>query len=574
MTDSTDDKPIRILVVEDDPEDSRLLRELLREVGGGLKVVLAQRLCEAIDLLEHGGFDVVLLDLSLPDAKGLDTLRRTRQKAPGLAIVVLSGLHDDAMALRAVQSGAQDYLVKGEVDGRQITRAIRYAIERQQSEESLRRAREELEARVRERTAELEHVNQALVNKVAEQGEADLQIRILNDQLERRLRRTAALQQIDRAVASSLDPRLTLDIILGHLITQLHVDAADILVCNSNAYMMEYCVGTGFRSDGITRSQVRLGEGWAGRAAMKRCVVAIPNLSQAREPFERTALIADEGFVAYHAFPMVARGQIKGILEVFHRAPLAVDAEFREFVDTISGQAAMALDNATLWEDVQRAHVELSVAFDAAIEGWAKVLDLRDKETEGHTRRVTEMTLRLARKLEMSEAELVNVRRGALLHDIGKMGISDDILQKVQPLTDEEWAILRRHPENAHEWLAPISYLRPALDIPYSHHEKWDGTGYPRGIARDQIPLAARIFAAVDIWDALRFDRPYRKGWPDDKVIEHIRSLSGTHLDPQVVEVFLQTLAEANDAQDASTPRQTGSLTKNGRAEPWLVHVG
>ena len=574
MTDSTDDKPIRILLVEDDPEDSRLLRELLREVGGGLCVVLAQRLCEAIDLLEHGGFDVILLDLSLPDAKGLETLRRTRQKAPGLAIVVLSGLHDDAMALRAVQSGAQDYLVKGEVDGRQITRAIRYAIERQQSEESLRRAREELEARVRERTAELEQVNQALVNKVAEQGEAELQIRSLNEQLQRRLRRTAALQQIDRAVASSLDPRLTLDIILGHLTTQLHVDAADILVCNSNAYMMEYSVGTGFRSDGITRSQVRLGEGWAGRAAMKRCVVAIPNLSQLREPFERSTLVADEGFVAYHAFPMVARGQIKGILEVFHRTPLAVDVEFREFVDTASGQAAMALDNATLWEDVQRAHVELSVAFDAAIEGWAKVLDLRDKETEGHTRRVTEMTLRLARKLEMSEGELVNVRRGALLHDIGKMGISDDILQKVQPLTDEEWAILRRHPENAHEWLAPISYLRPALDIPYCHHEKWDGTGYPRGIAREQIPLAARIFAAVDIWEALRFDRPYRKGWPDDKVIEHIRSLSGTHLDPQVVEVFLETLTETNAAQEASTPHQAGSSTKPVRAEAQFLQAG
>ena len=128
------------------------------------------------------------------------------------------------------------------------------------------------------------------------------------------------------------------------------------------------------------------------------------------------------------------------------------------------------------------------------------------------------------------------------------MAIPDSILQKVEALTPEEWALLKRHPDNAHEWLSPISFLRPALDIPYCHHEKWDGTGYPRGIAKERIPLSARIFAAVDIWDALRFDRPYRKGWPEEKVIDHIRSLSGTHLDPKVVEIFLKTLAEGEEA--------------------------
>ncbi len=139
----------------------------------------------------------------------------------------------------------------------------------------------------------------------------------------------------------------------------------------------------------------------------------------------------------------------------------------------------------------------------------------------------------------VSEEEIVHIRRGALLHDIGKMGIPDSILLKPGPLTDEEWVTMRKHPQHAYDMLSPIAYLNPALDIPYCHHEKWDGSGYPRGLAGPQIPLAARIFAVVDVWDALRSDRPYRARWPEEKVREHIRSLAGTHFDPQVAEVFL-----------------------------------
>lgn len=180
---------------------------------------------------------------------------------------------------------------------------------------------------------------------------------------------------------------------------------------------------------------------------------------------------------------------------------------------------------------------------DATIEGWSRALDLRDKETEGHSQRVTELTLRLARSMGISEAELVHVRRGALLHDIGKMGIPDNILLKPDPLTEEEWEIMRLHPVLAYDMLSPIDYLRPALDIPYCHHEKWDGTGYPNGLKGEQILLAARIFAVVDVWDALRSERPYRPGWPENKVIEYIREQAGKHFDPTVVEVFLKMKA-------------------------------
>ena len=311
---------------------------------------------------------------------------------------MLSGLNDDVVALQAVQSGAQDYLVKGQADGPLLFRAIRYAIERQRTEEELHRSHDLLEARVRERTAELERANQDLVGEIAERKIAEDQVRNLNEQVELRLHRIAALRQIDRAISASLDFRFTVDILLGQLTSQFHVDAAAVLLSNPYSNVLEYSAGTGFRTQGITRSRVRLGEGWAGKAAMKRCVVNVPNMSESREPFERAELLAGEGFKSYYAVPMVSRGQVKGILEIFHREALAPETEFRDFIETLAGQAAVAIDNAMLWEDTQRTNAELSVAYEATIEGWARLLDLRDKETEGHTQRVTDMTMRLARR--------------------------------------------------------------------------------------------------------------------------------------------------------------------------------
>ncbi len=190
--------------------------------------------------------------------------------------------------------------------------------------------------------------------------------------------------------------------------------------------------------------------------------------------------------------------------------------------------------------DLQRSNTDLILAYDATIEGWSKALDLRDKETEGHTQRVAEMTERLARAMGFSETEVVHARRGGLLHDIGKMGVPDGILLKPDKLTDEEWVLMRKHPQFAYEMLSPITYLKPALDIPYCHHEKWDGSGYPRGLKGEQIPLAARLFAIIDVYDALTSDRPYRAAWSKEKTLEHIKAGAGMHFDPKVVEAFLQ----------------------------------
>ena len=184
-------------------------------------------------------------------------------------------------------------------------------------------------------------------------------------------------------------------------------------------------------------------------------------------------------------------------------------------------------------------HTELENAYDSTIEGWGKALALRDKETEDHTERVTELTLQTARIYGMSDEELVHVHRGALLHDIGKMGVPDAILLKEEALTPEEEEIIHNHSQDAFNILKQIDYLRPALDIPYCHHEKWDGSGYPRGLKGEEIPIAARIFALADIWDALISERRYRAAWPREKVVEYIRSQAGIHFDPNLVDLFL-----------------------------------
>jgi putative nucleotidyltransferase with HDIG domain len=216
------------------------------------------------------------------------------------------------------------------------------------------------------------------------------------------------------------------------------------------------------------------------------------------------------------------KNQVLGVLEIFHREPLQPDSAWLAFLIALAGQVAIAIENAGLFDGLQRSNQELVSAYDATIEGWSRALDLRNKETEGHSQRVTELTVRLADKMGLPAGELLHVRWGALLHDIGKMGVPDRILLKPGPLTDEEWVIIGKHPMYAYELLSPIAYLRPALDIPYCHHEKCDGTGYPRQLKGEQIPLAARIFAVVDVWDALRSNRPYRPKWPEDKVRELI----------------------------------------------------
>jgi HD-GYP domain-containing protein (c-di-GMP phosphodiesterase class II) len=211
---------------------------------------------------------------------------------------------------------------------------------------------------------------------------------------------------------------------------------------------------------------------------------------------------------------------------------------------TLAHQISMAVANAQLHDSLITANRHLASAYDETLEGWAAALEMRDNETRGHTDRVVRLTMRLVARLGVPKDTWEHVRRGALLHDIGKMGVPDSVLQKPGPLTDDEWAIMKTHPQKALDMLGAIDFLVPALEIPYYHHERWDGTGYPHGLSGEAIPLAARIFAVVDVYDALTSDRHYRPGWSHQEAIAHIRRGSGGHFDPVVAEAFLAMIEE------------------------------
>jgi len=623
-----DNQRIKVLLIEDNPGDAGLIRQALAEARVAssliptLDLVYADRLSVGLARLTEYDIDAVLLDLSLPDSQGLDTVVKTHTQRSDIPIVVLTGLDDEIIAVQALQEGAQDYLIKGRIDGPSLIRAVRYALERQRIEEAIRESEERFRAVAQSANeaivvadssgkitswnkgaerlflyAEHEALGQPVsfmmpepyrtqhhqgVQRLHTTGESrvigktyegqglkkdgsqfpvEISLAawetakgkffsaIIRDITERKraeeairnqLERLTALRTIDLAISSSMDLRVTLNILLEQVTTRLSVDATDVLLLSPHTQMLEFVAGRGFRTDALRYTRLRLGTGLAGRATLERRMIQISDLSKDGNGLDRSPLLAKEGFITYFGVPLIAKGRVRGALEIFHRTRLEPNQEWLDFMEMIAGQAAIAIDNAELYDGLQRANTELVLAYDTTLVGWSRALDLRDKETEGHTQRVAEITERLARTMGMGDAELVQVRRGALLHDIGKMGAPDAILLKPGKLTDAEWVQMRKHPQFAYDMLAPIAYLRPALDIPYCHHEKWDGSGYPRGLQGEQIPLAARIFAVVDVWDALRSDRPYRKAWSEEQARAYLCEQAGKHFDPRVVEAFLQ----------------------------------
>lgn len=368
----------------------------------------------------------------------------------------------------------------------------------------------------------------------------------LFDETGKSLMKISTLMEIDKAIAGSLDIGLTLNVALDNAIEKLGADAACILTFNQQSLDLEYGSSRGFHWDGMKNLRVPAAKCLAGKSALEKKMIMIPDLGSIPDDIPKPVLkhiesmTRREGFSAYFAIPSVAKGKVMGVMELFFRQPFYPALWWQDFFRSMADHIAIAIENHSLFSDINRANFELRAAYDSSIEGWSRALDFRDKETEGHSVRVTEMTVELARMMGMSEEKIAQARRGALLHDMGKLGIPDAVLLKPGALNDEEWVIMKKHPFYALEMLAPIEFLGPALDIPYGHHEKWDGSGYPRGLKGEQIPISARIFAVADVWDALRSDRPYRKAWSVEKTHEYIVGLSGTHFDPKAVEAYVQ----------------------------------
>lgn len=376
------------------------------------------------------------------------------------------------------------------------------------------------------------------------------QVRELNHRLIDRVERLRALREIDKATTEGLDLSRALHIILEQTTLRMGVDAAAILLHDPDRGVLRFGAGLGL-GDGATSDWILPAErGLAWAACRKREVILLNGAEALERAFARYGDLRGQGFVSYVAVPLIAKHEVMGVLELFHHATVVLEGDRADFLRSLADQAALALDNAAMMEGLERTNEELGLAYEKTIEGWARALDLRDGETAGHSQRVTEQAVRLARHMGVPEHDLVHLKRGALLHDIGKMAVPDAILTKRGPLTDAEWEVMRQHPAFAHALLAPIPYLEQALPIPYCHHERWDGRGYPRGLRGTQIPLPARIFSVVDVYDAVTSDRRYRKAWPRSRALRFIRDGAGTRFDPAVVRAFVEL------ADQGSSPGQ------------------
>lgn len=358
------------------------------------------------------------------------------------------------------------------------------------------------------------------------------------EKIRHQMQHLSALRSIDNAILKNFDLQANLDTVLDYVLSRLNVDAASILLYNHDNQILKQFASKGSWTAVIQDITLKMGEGLAGKAAQERQMVIVENVTDLPESMRLALNLDFEDPFTYIGVPLVTKDRLEGVMEIFVSSNLAADQEWFDFLNSLAGQAAIAIENATLFARLQETNRELSLAYDSTLESLVRALELRDGETEGHARRVSEMTVNLARFMNVPEAQIIHIRRGALLHDIGKIGVPDHILHKGGDLAGEEWQIMRQHPIFAFQMLSPIDYLRPALDIPYYHHEYWDGSGYPMGLAGEQIPFAARLFAVVDVWDALRSCRPYRDSWSLEKARQYVREKSGIQFDPKVIDAF------------------------------------
>ena len=368
----------------------------------------------------------------------------------------------------------------------------------------------------------------------------------IKDHLQVRQSQLGALMGVGRTINSSLGLERVLEEVMDTLIALMRAERGFLMLREPNGELM-VSMARGIAHNNVDDEVLKVSNTIMRKVAASGVSILTTNAQQ--DPrFENQVSVAAYQLRSILCAPLKIKNDLIGVIYVDNRAHAGI---FREsdlaLIDAFADQAAVAIDNARLFENLKKtnfqleaANLELQIAYEATLNGWVRALDMRDKETEGHTQRVTALTQKLARCMGVDDDDMVHVTRGALLHDIGKMAIPDGILLKPGPLTDDERKLIQKHPVYAYEMLSPIEFLRSAIDIPYCHHEKWDGTGYPRGLKGEDIPFSARIFPVIDVWDALTSDRPYRKGMPQDVVRQHIQADSGKHFDPRVVNAFFE----------------------------------
>lgn len=480
-----EDQDIRVLVIARDAARGRGIESLLTDSHSGMRITCANLSGSDIDpaAINPLASDVILLDVAQKEKMG-----RLRELAPDVPVIVFGGDKTDADGVDAAH-----------LDGYSLTRAVIRAHEH----------------------AELTQTRRQL---------NDLQL----------------VYTMSKAINGNLDLRLKLGIVLEQVINLLGIDAADILLLDARSKTLHYAVGRSFHSPVLLFNSMALTQDFALRVIAAQKLVTVNDIAGAGAAPEAHQLVSAEGFNTYLGMPLIAKGQLHGVLSMFKRSGFEPDAVWMGFVETFARQAAGAIATA-LFESSLKTKLDAGPYEEGGIEEWSRAIDRATREIAGHSRRVAEFSVRLGRMIGMSDVQLLHMHQGALLHDIGKMGIADDVLLKPGPLTAEEWALMRHHPLYAYHMLAGVDYLQAALDIPYAHHEHWDGTGYPRGLAGEEIPLAARVFAVADVWDALCTDKPFRKAWTHSQAYELINQESGSHFDPAIVDAFKRLISAKAD---------------------------
>jgi HD-GYP domain-containing protein (c-di-GMP phosphodiesterase class II) len=353
------------------------------------------------------------------------------------------------------------------------------------------------------------------------------------------------IRSVERAITSSMDLSVTLNLFLDYVTGQFHADAASVLLMDAHGREMTMAASRGFHISNRPQSRFRLDHSLASQAGLERKTVFLEVKTPGDPALENQPLMKEEEFVAYSATPLIAHGRVRGILEVFHRTAPEPALVRVDLLESLALQAAIAIECADSFHKLQKMRSELAITCDSMIEGFSRAVNLHAREAEGHSLRVSELSIRTAEKMGITPDQMPALRRGALLHDIGKIGVPDRILWKPEALSDEEWQWMRQHPKFAEQVLAPIVFLRSAMDIPKFHHERWDGGGYPYGLSGTDIPLPARIFSVIDVWDSLQAQRPFREPWNAADTANYLRQSSGRQFDPDVVRTFMQILHES-----------------------------
>jgi HD-GYP domain-containing protein (c-di-GMP phosphodiesterase class II) len=360
------------------------------------------------------------------------------------------------------------------------------------------------------------------------------------EQTQLRLQQLAVLHDIDSAILRN-DGLITIfDVALKHLMEHVDVHAAAVLLLNSASGKLECVHGQGIQSLDFYRTSLFLEECLSGRFSIHNRSIDIFNVFECQKTCKRADFLINRGFMACYGVPLTIQGEIIGVIEIFNQQILDLGKSRVAFLEIIATKIAKAIANTGLFTDLFGPQTILPVTDQSNIEGLSHALNLQDKETEAHSQRAAKMTVLIAKSMGIHENRLERIQKGSLLHDIGKMGVPENIINKPGPLSDDEWEVVRRHPVYAYNLIKHNPYLQNSIDIPYCHHEKWDGTGYPQGLIGEQIPIAARIFAVTDVWDALRSNRPYRSAWTANQARNFILQQSGKHFDPQVVEKFFE----------------------------------